>query len=328
MASTEIDDNDKQFLPHLGKGTDIITTFDDWRKATHAHVGKTIRKVESDCSNIEPRTHGEEVSSKLDDYTQDKSLKVSAKGKAGAPVAAGVPISGSVKAGGSRSRILESMQSEHSVIIRTLAFKDDAPLFPTEIEKDMYKCVIEWLKKHQSSSSSPVKIEDIHIEDNDPVKRFNKYIGQLKNGEWDDLSDAITSYITTTKVTHYVCSITLGAKEYETMESVQATTEVDGGVGVEAANVAGAGMKGKFKSAQGSKTRQTIKLGGHRVFADSEDENHVAIVKVGISPISELIEDPQVKVILDNVIKHYHKQKQRRKDKADNGNVLNVFKPI
>ena len=339
MATVEIDDNDKQFLPHLGKGTDIITNFDDWRKATHSHVGKTTRKVQEDYSNVEPRTHGEEILSKQEDHTRDKSLSVSAKVKASAPAAVGIPAGGSVKAGGSQSRTLSSMQSEHSVIIRTLAFKDETPSFPTDIEKDMCKYVVEWLKMHQSSatsslgSSSSVKIEAVCVEDNDSVKRFNRYIDQLNAGEWDDLSDAITSYLATTKVTHYVCSITLGAKQYETVESIQASTEIVGGVGVDAANVAGAGTKGKLSSGLENKSRQTIKLGGHREFPESKDEN-VAIVKVGISPISELVEDPRVKAILDRAVKHYHEQKQRRKDKADSGicriiiAALNAFKPI
>ena len=308
--SGESSDKDGLFLKYLGTGTDVLTNCEDWR-STHK-VGSLVhcREVQHPGanSNFETRSCGPETWSKYDDRTEGKSWHLAGKAKGGAS-AAGVPISAKLKAAFSRSRSLYAAQYENKVVVETKAFKDRIPIFPTLLEKEIYTYVIEWLERYRD-----VRVEASE-DPNNPVKRFEKYASKLKEGEWNNVADAITSYINGRKITHYVESITLGAERTIKKDEKHSTIEGDLGGGVEGATLAGVGGKAGGKSEKGKKTKQTAQLG--RIAPDGGPGDDLGIVHVGILPISELVKNPSVKTILDEAIEHYHEEKQRKQGQQD-----------
>ena len=315
MAMPGIRSDDMQFLRHLGTGTDVVDNFDNWSAATPENGGQIVREVKTDHSNVEECTRGKEVSTVRTELSKEKSFGMSGKTKVGTgPTIPG--SGGAAKAGVSQSRKENLVISKKVVIIRTLAFKDEMPSFPTKFEKDMCKYVIEWLGKHQGSAShsTALKLEDVHVEDDDPVKRFYQYTSQLE--KYDDVSNAISEYIMSKKITHYVSTISLGATEHEREKRDESRTEIDGGADIDAANIVGGGITAHHGSQVGTGTHQATNLGDYgRVCTDGAEatENQLAIVRVGITPISELVGNPCIKAIVDKVTWEYHERKNRGK---------------
>ena len=307
--------DDMQFLHDLGTGTDVVDTFDNWSAATTKNGrGQTVRQVKPDNSNVEECTRGKEVSTTQIVLSKEKGFGMSGKTKVGAGPT--IPGSGALKAGVSKSRKENVVESKKVAVVRTLAFKDEMPSFPTKLEEDMYKYVIEWLKEHQSSAnhSTALKIEDVHVEDDDPVKRFNQYTSQLE--KYDDVSNAISDYITSKKITHYVSAISLGAREHERDKRDESRTEIDSGADIDAANIVGGSITAHHGSEMRTEMNQTTDLGDFkRVCADGADatENQLAIVRVGITPITELVGNPCIKAIVDKVTWEYQERKKRGK---------------
>ena len=83
--------------------------------------------------------------------------------------------------------------------MRTYAFKKDTPSFPTELEKNLYKYVIEWLEIRQKNWEDWWEY----------VERAEKYLSSLKEDEsdqekWQDFASAVDVYIREKEVTHYI----------------------------------------------------------------------------------------------------------------------------
>ena len=311
MASNGIDENDKKFLSYLGRATDVTTSLEAWMET--ADDGKLVRSVKEDHSNVEVHTPGKRKSKKQTDASKSTSVTLSANAKIGAGPT--IPVSGKVRAGFFRSRKNRLVKLENVISIKKLVFKDDTLSFPTEFERDMCKYVVEWLKQHESSEShsTSVKIAD----GSDHVKTLNQFIDQVlqKKETLDDLMRAIDSYTTTQlEATHYVSAITLGAKKDEIMKIDEKTTDIDGGGDTEAGNIAGVGATGGHKVEEKKAAYQGTELGNYRTVADSTDDEAVqqqlAIVRVKITRISELVKNPNLKCLLNKVIDMYQEQKK------------------
>ena len=314
MACIAIADNDKDFLAHLGKGIDVVTTCDDWIKAAYPHACLIVREVRADYSNVETRKFGKQLSINERKLAKDESVGLSLRAGGGAG-----PAGGAAKVGGSRSRSYKTTESKHLIIERALGFKDYAPTFPTKLEESMYEHVIEWLKKYQSDQSQ-VKI-DVTDDIGNPVERFNKYAEELiqKKEKWDDVSNAISIYIATNEITHYIDSVTIGVKKYENKEAAQSRTQFDAEMKAKGGNYVDGGSEVKVKSEKGEKTRHVIEVGDLRTFADGGEDPNLGIAEVGITPISDLVQNADVKAILDRAIKDYHEQKRDAEDKEHSG---------
>ena len=314
MAMSGIRKDNVQFLRYLGTGTHVVDTYDNWSAATPVNGGQIVRQVKPDHSNVEECTRGKEESIIQTEFSKEKDFGVLGNTKVGTGPT--IPGSGALKGGVSRSRRRDLVKTKKVVIIRMLTFKDETPLFPTKLEEDMFKYVIEWLEKHQSSAShsTALKIEDVHVEDDDPVKRFYQYTSQLE--KYDDISYAISDYIMSKKITHYVSTISLGATEHEWDKRDESRTDFDGGVDMDAANIVGGGITAHHGSQMRRGMHQAANLGGYeRVCADGAEAtaDQLAIVHVEIFPISELVENPCIKAIIDKVTQEYQEQKERRK---------------
>ena len=318
MAGIAIADSDKDFLAHLGKGIDVVTTLscDDWIKVARRHACLIVREVydHDDYSNVEIRKFGKQLSINERNLAKDESVGLSLRAGGGAG-----PAGGAAKVGGSRSRSYKTTESKHLIIERALGFKDYAPKFPTKLEESMYEYVIEWLKKNQSDQSQ-VKI-DVTDDVGNPVERFSKYAEELKKGleKWDDVSNAISSYIKTNEITHYIDSVTIGAKKYENNEAVQSRLQFDAEMKAKGGNYIDGGGEVKVKSEKGEKTHHVRGVGDLRTFADGGGDPNLGIAEVGITPISNLVQNADVKAILDRAIKDYHEQKRDAEDKEHSG---------
>ena len=317
MASIHIDESDKKFLSYLGRATDVTISLEAWMET--ADDGKLVRSVKDDHSNVEARSPGKRKSIKQTDASKSTSFALSANAKIGAGPT--IPVSGKGRAGFSRSRKNALMKLENVISIKKLILKDDTLSFPTEFERDMCKYVVEWLKQHESSEShsTSVKIGD----GSDHVKTLDQFIDQVlqKKEKLDDLMGATDNYTTTQlKATHYVSAITLAAKKDEIMKINEKTTEIDGGGDIEAGNIAGVSATGGRKVEEKERTYQGTELGNIRRVADSNDgeavQQQLAIVRVKITRISELVQNPYVKCLLNKVIDMYQERKKEIEERG------------
>ena len=93
MSGETSADKHELFLNYLGKGTDVVTTCEDWRRKHKLGISVSCREVRSSGANcnIEPRSSGPETWSEYDSRTRSNSVRVGGKVKGGAG-AAGVPV--------------------------------------------------------------------------------------------------------------------------------------------------------------------------------------------------------------------------------------------
>ena len=303
MADKCIKIGDENFLPLLGRGT-VASSLAEWRQRVTTHSGLLVRRVKDDTSNIHGYTIGEErIYTKLD-ATKSKSYSgsgsVTASGAAG-----GVPVSGSLNASASRSNVENLSTTDHAIVTRTYAFKEETPTFPTELEKDLYKWIAECLgqMRRQSFVYNPA--------DDDPVEKVEEYVTELIPGqhsnEWLEIEQIIEAYIEKKEVTDYVFSIALGVKEAESAHSTKKHTEKSGGGSIGATGNASVGFSGKGEKTDDKSQLEKKVIGRVKVSEETGDVSieGEGVVKVGVIGISDLIQSVEIRGIVERKTEKY-----------------------
>lgn len=298
---TTVLEGDTDFLPLLGRGTDAAN-LREWRQQVDTHCGPVMRQVKEDYSNVMRYTQGEESSSVEKGSTKSMSYGGSASVKGGgAPT--GVPFSVSLGGGGSRSHTNYLSSSESVTVVRTYTFKEETPSFPTELEKDLSKFVFEWQKSQPLTSAMKMGEQE----------SLEEYLLQLEKDRSDksvssciqEVENAIKTYIAEKRITYYISSIALGKKDTETKERTQKGTKVKIGAGANVPGHGGGSISAGGKSEQDSTISREMKLGG----------DNLAIVKVGLTVISDLVQSSHVKAIIERAIPEYEQEKQKKVNK-------------
>ena len=290
-----VDPADKNFVPLLGMGTDA-TSLEELRQQVYTHKGPVMRQASNEDS-IVAYTLGEEEMLTKEDGTNFREHGGSVEIKGGA-TAAGIPASAELEASGKRSHTSYLRSSERVIVMRTYAFKKDTPSFPTELEKNLYKYVIEWLEIRQKIEKTDGKTDR-----NNYVERAEEYLSSLKEDEsdqekWQDFASAVDAYVREKEVTHYISSIALGIKELENVKKSKQGRKVKAGIDADVLGQAGAGVSVGVEESQDSMSTQAKSIGKVK---------HPAIIMVGLTDIDELVKSSSAKQITGGIIDiHQH----------------------
>ena len=210
-----------------------------------------------------------------------------------------VPVSGSLNASASRSNVENLSTTDHAIVTRTYAFKEETPTFPTELEKDLYKWMAECLG--QSFVNVPA--------DDDPVQKVEEYIANpaRTSNEWQDIEKIIKAYIEKKEVTNYVFSIALGVKEAETSHSTKKHAEKLGGGSIGATGNASVGFSGKGEKRDDKSQHEKKVIGMVKVLEETGDVSieGEGVVKVGVIGISDLIQSVEIRGIVERTTEKY-----------------------